>query len=185
MSTQKQAVVSSKKSDQVASQFLGAATDAVSLASYAASTGLAADLGTLQAELVAYETFMAGDKTGPLPAGTVVNPNHTPEYKDEYSAKVDENNERIITDGVVQYTSVKVRDPRHTPNVPSHILDSTTGLEVDSRGNLQGADNTIGVLLHRLATAQALVAILGQTVTINGEDMTLQAAVERSVTNQT
>ena len=162
---QAQAVQTALTSETVANDLGRAIRRALVLAEHAQATGQDALLTTLKTELADHVAFMSTDKSGELPAGTIVNPKavgNTPLMEQKVEQKDPETGERVLggDDGnEVQYDIIKVNNPKYNPNLATHVFQSTTGLSVDADGQLAEAGADIEVLLLRLVMAAALPAI--------------------------
>lgn len=188
MSKQTLALAAALASDKTTHDFAGSVRDGLILASHASANGLASDLTTLTAEYAAFLTFMGSDKSGDAPSGTVVNPKQAKntrlkaqrvEIKDENGARVplggDNNDE-------VQYTTIFVDNPNYNPDLPTHVFQSTTGLQVDGEGRLQGTEVSLDVLLRRLTLASVIEALQDQDVEYNGQTIKVKELLETSTT---
>jgi hypothetical protein len=164
------------------------------------------DLQTVAAEL---QEAAAWDGSDPRPASLVDNPAYTPEWMTQYieskdangnlifetetvttEAELDPDTGEVITPATeeevmiqpptVVYTERIVRNKQYNANIPAVIFQSTTGLNVNGDGVLQGTDLTVAELLVFLQVSGALAEFAGTTPT--GFDDTVGDTIEKVVT---
>jgi hypothetical protein len=164
------------------------------------------DLQTVAAEL---QEVAAWDGSDPRPASLVDNPKYQPEWMTQYieskdangnlifetetvttEAELDPDTGEVITPATeeevmiqpptVVYTERIVRNKQYNANIPAVIFQSTTGLNVNGDGVLQGTDLTVAELLVFLQVSGALAEFAATTPT--GFDDTVGDTIEKVVT---
>lgn len=178
---QKQAVIAAEQSADVSSLMMNGFRRVAQLMSHASANQLIEALDATAVQLDAFKAFMAGDKTGDEPEGTVPNPKLIPATKIDKRNQVDETGQPLVVDGVQQYVEVEVYNPKTNVDlVASHIFQPTTGLDVGSDGVLSGTDEDINTLSLRLKGGGALLNLSQTNVTLEGgEEITLLNLFER------
>ena len=163
---QEQAIAAAEKGKVLAQKMTELLRDISVTVNHVTATGLSVALETIQAE---FTEFAAWDQTGDIPQVdgndvAVPNPKYQGELVDEFSIKMteavpaSEGVEEVpsvpeIIDGELQYTSIKVRNPKYNANIKPYLFSSSTGLKLDGNGELQG--NSISDLLTMLEVAAA------------------------------
>lgn len=174
---QKQAIEAANESNKVGQTLVDAIRDATVLTTHTTAAGLDQALVNTLAELKDFKEFMAGSKTGDVPAGTVVNPKLQPEFVPQRKALVEEDGSPKLVDGVQQYDIIQVYNNAYNGDkIPSHIFQPTTGLEVSEDGVLNSTDVSLETLALRLAFAAALETFKNTDVDL-GDGVTIKAGI--------
>jgi len=184
--THDQTVAAAKQSASTTQVLAEGIRDALALGSHANANGMATALNTAATELAAFNAFMAGDKSGDLPAGTIVNPkaaNNTPTVARRVEQKDENGNTVRDESGVVQYDIDYVHNPKYNASLPTHVFKSTTGLRVDVDGVLEESGEHISTLLLRLVLVGALDQFRLSEIDLgNDQTITVGNAIEQVVT---
>jgi hypothetical protein len=167
---QKQAIQAARVGSDAAQSLAQMIRNVGVVVSHVTATGLAAKLPTIVEE---YATFAAWDQTGDAIAESKPNPKYQPETISERRATE-------VVDGEQQYEYVEIANPKYNANIKPYLFNSSTGVEVDSNGNVQGTEISVTSLLTLLQVAGALDAFVQSTP--DGFTGTVQQTLESVVT---
>ena len=152
---QEQAVAAAAKGKQLAQNMADLLRSISTVTSHVTATGLVTALTTIKAE---HTAFLAWDQTGAIPQingndVAVINPAYEEPKIDQFSIEKDEEGNQVVENGELQYTSIKVNNPRYNADIPKYVFSSSTKLLLDANGELQG--NSIDDMLTMLEVAAA------------------------------
>jgi hypothetical protein len=173
---QKQAIQAAQVGSDTAQSLAKMIRNVGVVVSHVTATGLADKLPTIVQE---FATFAAWDQTGDPIAESKPNPKYQPETISERRIKTVDGVPEII-DGEQQYEFVTIANPKHNTNIKPYLFNSSTGVEVDSNGNVQGTEISVESLLTLLQVAGALDAFVKSTP--DGFAGTVQQTLESVVT---